>query len=51
MAKAVAEVGDDQSQGSEGKSDSNCQSSTPGMDSDHDYTVIGSNSTTQTEDR
>uniref|UniRef100_A0A1A7X0L4 Tensin like C1 domain containing phosphatase (Tensin 2) n=1 Tax=Iconisemion striatum TaxID=60296 RepID=A0A1A7X0L4_9TELE len=45
-AYAVDEI----SQRSEGKSDSCGQSSTPGVDSDHDYTVIGSNSPTHTED-
>ncbi|XP_075997342.1 tensin-2-like isoform X2 [Genypterus blacodes] len=45
-----ADVEDNISQGSEAKSDSNGQSSTPGLDSDHDYTVIGSNSPTHTED-
>ncbi|TKS70863.1 Tensin-2 [Collichthys lucidus] len=40
VEKTVADVGDDISQGSEGISDSNCQSSTPVLDSDHDYTVI-----------
>lgn len=44
----MADVADDVSQGSEGKSDSN---GTPGVDSDHDYTVIGSSSPTHTEDR
>ncbi|XP_033483061.2 tensin-2-like isoform X1 [Epinephelus lanceolatus] len=48
QTKADAE--DDISQGSEGKSDSNGQSSTPGLDSDHDYTIIGSSSPTHTED-
>ncbi|KAM8913844.1 tensin-2-like isoform 3-T3 [Spinachia spinachia] len=38
------------SQGSEGRLDSNGQSSTPGLDSDHDYTIIGSSSPTHTED-
>ncbi|XP_041803384.1 tensin-2-like isoform X3 [Chelmon rostratus] len=47
VEKAVAIVEDDISQGSEGK---NGQSSTPGLDSDHDYTVIGSSSPTHTED-
>lgn len=46
-----ADVADDISQGSECKSDSNGQSSTPGLDSDHDYTIIGSSSPTHTEDR
>lgn len=46
----MADVVDDLSS-SEGKSDSNGQSSTPGLDSDHDYTVIGSSSPTHTEDR
>ncbi|XP_036958238.1 tensin-2-like isoform X2 [Acanthopagrus latus] len=45
-----ADVADDISQGSECKSDSNGQSSTPGLDSDHDYTIIGSSSPTHTED-
>nr|XP_020448304.1 tensin-2-like isoform X2 [Monopterus albus] len=43
-------VEDDIFQGSESKSDSNGQSSTPGLDSDHDYTLIGSSSPTHTED-
>ncbi|KAM4740177.1 LOW QUALITY PROTEIN: tensin-2-like [Anableps anableps] len=47
-AKTVAE--DNISQGSESKSDVCCQSGTPGLDSDHDYTVIGSSSPTHTED-
>lgn len=51
MEKAKAEVDDDISQGSEGKSDSNGQSSTLGLDSDNDYTIIGSGSPTHTEDR
>lgn len=46
-----ADVADDISQSSECKSDSNGQSSTPGLDSDHDYTIIGSSSPTHTEDR
>ncbi|XP_026162890.1 tensin-2-like isoform X2 [Mastacembelus armatus] len=50
VEKAKTDVGDDISQGSEGKSDSNGQSSTPGLDSDHDYTLIGSSSPTHTED-
>ncbi|KAM9362117.1 tensin-2-like [Symphorus nematophorus] len=50
VEKAIADVEDDESQGSEGKSDSNAQSSTPGLDSDHDYTIIGSSSPTHTED-
>ncbi|KAG8007511.1 Tensin-2 [Nibea albiflora] len=50
VEKTVTDVRDDISQGSEGISDSNCQSSTPGLDSDHDYTVIGSGSPTHTED-
>lgn len=49
--QAKADVEDDMSQGSEGRSDSNGQSSTPGQDSDHDYTIIGSSSPTHTEDR
>ncbi|XP_040059189.2 tensin-2 isoform X2 [Gasterosteus aculeatus] len=48
--QAKADVEDDMSQGSEGRSDSNGQSSTPGQDSDHDYTIIGSSSPTHTED-
>ncbi|XP_074485774.1 tensin-2-like isoform X1 [Sebastes fasciatus] len=48
--QAKADVEDDISQGSEGKSDSNGQSRTPGLDSDHDYTIIGSSSPTHTED-
>ncbi|XP_019942689.2 tensin-2-like isoform X1 [Paralichthys olivaceus] len=51
VEKAKTEAEDDVSQGSEGKSDSNGPSSTPGLDSDHDYTIIGSSSPTQTEDR
>lgn len=51
MEKAVATAEDNISQNSEGKSDTNGQSSTPGLDSDHDYTVIGSSSPTHTEDR
>ncbi|RVE72452.1 hypothetical protein OJAV_G00040190 [Oryzias javanicus] len=43
-------AGDDTSQRSESKSDSHDQSSTPGLDSDHDYTLIGSSSPTHTED-
>ncbi|XP_018533180.1 tensin-2 isoform X3 [Lates calcarifer] len=50
VEKAKTDLEDDISQGSEGKSDSNCQSSTPGLDSDHDYTLIGSSSPTHTED-
>ncbi|XP_063766792.1 tensin-2-like isoform X1 [Eleginops maclovinus] len=50
VEQTKADVGDDISQGSEDKSDSNGQSSTPGLDSDHDYTIIGSNSPTHTED-
>ncbi|XP_029990735.1 tensin-2-like isoform X2 [Sphaeramia orbicularis] len=50
VEKARADVEDNISQGSEGKSDSNGQSSTPGLDSDHDYTLIGSSSPTHTED-
>uniref|UniRef100_A0A3P9J2H2 Tensin-2 n=1 Tax=Oryzias latipes TaxID=8090 RepID=A0A3P9J2H2_ORYLA len=43
-------AGDDTSQGSENKCDSHDQPSTPGLDSDHDYTLIGSSSPTHTED-
>lgn len=50
VGQAKADAEDDISQGSEGKSDSNGQSSTPGLDSDHDYTIIGSSSPTHTED-
>nr|XP_043879443.1 tensin-2-like [Solea senegalensis] len=50
VEKAKAVVEDDVSHGSEGKSDSNGPSSTPGLDSDHDYTLIGSSSPTHTED-
>ncbi|XP_041835790.1 tensin-2-like isoform X2 [Melanotaenia boesemani] len=46
-AKTDAEDGT--SQGSESKSDSHGQSSTPGLDSDHDYTLIGNSSPTHTE--
>ncbi|XP_041638256.1 tensin-2-like isoform X2 [Cheilinus undulatus] len=48
--QAKTDVDDNISQDSEGKTDSNGQSSTPGADSDHDYTVIGSSSPTHTED-
>lgn len=47
--KTVAE--DDICQGSESKLDVCRESNTPGADSDHDYTVIGSSSPTHTEDR
>ncbi|XP_049894855.1 tensin-2-like isoform X2 [Epinephelus moara] len=50
VEQTKADAEDDISQGSEGKSDSNGQSSTPGLDSDHDYTIIGSSSPTHTED-
>ncbi|KAI4827713.1 hypothetical protein KUCAC02_031086 [Chaenocephalus aceratus] len=50
VEQAKANVEDEISQGSEGKSDSNGQSSTPGLDSDNDYTIIGSSSPTHTED-
>ncbi|KAG7229709.1 hypothetical protein INR49_012504, partial [Caranx melampygus] len=50
VEKAKMDAGDDISQGSEAKSDSNGQTSTPGLDSDHDYTLIGSSSPTHTED-
>ncbi|XP_022058641.2 tensin-2-like isoform X1 [Acanthochromis polyacanthus] len=50
VEKVKTDTEDDISQGSESKSDSNCQSSTPGLDSDHDYTLIGSSSPTHTED-
>ncbi|XP_020559218.1 tensin-2 isoform X2 [Oryzias latipes] len=43
-------AGDDTSHGSENKCDSHDQPSTPGLDSDHDYTLIGSSSPTHTED-
>ncbi|XP_038130804.1 tensin-2-like isoform X1 [Cyprinodon tularosa] len=46
--KTVAE--DDICQGSESKLDVCRESNTPGADSDHDYTVIGSSSPTHTED-
>lgn len=49
--KVAADVVDKISQSSESKSDSNDQSCSPGPDSDHDYTVIGSNSPTHTEER
>lgn len=35
----------------ESKSDCNDQSSSPGADSDHDYTIISGSSPTQTEER
>ncbi|XP_059185686.1 tensin-2-like [Centropristis striata] len=50
VEQVKADTEDDISQGSEGKSDSNGQSSTPGLDSDQDYTIIGSSSPTHTED-
>lgn len=50
VEKAKTDVEDDISQGSDSKSDSNGPSSTPGVDSDHDYTLIGSSSPTHTED-
>lgn len=50
VEKVKADGEDDISQASEAKSDSNGQSSTPGLDSDHDYTIIGSSSPTHTED-
>uniref|UniRef100_A0A8D3DDB3 Tensin 2b n=1 Tax=Scophthalmus maximus TaxID=52904 RepID=A0A8D3DDB3_SCOMX len=50
VEKAKTDVEDDISQGSEVKSDSGGQSITPGLDSDHDYTIIGSSSPTHTED-
>ncbi|XP_029947966.1 tensin-3-like isoform X3 [Salarias fasciatus] len=48
--KEKADAEDNVSQGSVSKSESNGQSSTPGLDSDHDYTMIGSSSPTHTED-
>lgn len=51
VRKAKEVVEDNISQGSENKSDSNGPSSTPGLDSDHDYTLIGGSSPTHTEDR
>ncbi|XP_071349053.1 tensin-2-like isoform X2 [Trachinotus anak] len=48
VEKAKTDVDDDMV--SEGKSDSNGQTSTPGLDSDQDYTLIGSSSPTHTED-
>ncbi|XP_038551526.1 tensin-2-like isoform X1 [Micropterus salmoides] len=45
VEKPKSDVEDDISQGSEAKSDSNCLSSTPGLDSDNDYTIIGSSPT------
>uniref|UniRef100_A0A3P8V368 Tensin 2b n=1 Tax=Cynoglossus semilaevis TaxID=244447 RepID=A0A3P8V368_CYNSE len=50
VRKAKEVVEDNISQGSENKSDSNGPSSTPGLDSDHDYTLIGGSSPTHTED-
>ncbi|XP_062254235.1 tensin-2-like isoform X1 [Platichthys flesus] len=50
VEKAKTDAEDDVSQDSEGKSDSTGPSSTPGQDSDHDYTIIGSSSPTHTED-
>ncbi|KAK2862357.1 hypothetical protein Q5P01_001890 [Channa striata] len=50
VEKAKTDMEDNISQGSEDKSDSNGQSSNPGLESDHDYTLIGSSSPTQTED-
>lgn len=51
VEKVKMDAEDGVSHDSEGKSDSLGQSSTPGVDSDHDYTVIGSSSPTHTEDR
>lgn len=51
MEKEKTVADDDIPQDSESKSDCRCQSSTPGGDSDHDYTVIDSSSPTHTEDR
>ncbi|XP_026205148.1 tensin-2-like isoform X2 [Anabas testudineus] len=50
VEKAKSDTEDNIHQCSEDKSDSNGQSSTPGLDSDHDYTLIGSSSPTHTED-
>lgn len=47
----AADVVDKKSETPESKSDSNDQSSSPGADSDHDYTIIGGSSPTQTEER
>lgn len=51
MEKVKTDAEDGVSHDSEGKRDSLGQSSTPGVDSDHDYTLIGSSSPTHTEDR
>lgn len=51
VEKARKDAEDDTSQGSETKSDSNDQSSTLGLDSDPDYTLVGSSSPSHTEDR
>ncbi|XP_060898076.1 tensin-2-like isoform X2 [Labrus mixtus] len=50
VEQAKADMKDNISEGSEGKSDSNGQSSNAGVDSDNDYTIIGSSSPTHTED-
>ncbi|KAM6928121.1 tensin-2-like isoform 2-T2 [Xenentodon cancila] len=50
VEKAQMDTDDAISQCSESKSDSRGQSATPGLDSDHDYTLIGSSSPTHTED-
>lgn len=51
VEKAATDAVDKKSETPESKSDCNDQSSSPGTDSDHDYTVIGGNSPTQTEER
>ncbi|KAM9758384.1 tensin-2-like isoform 2-T2 [Menidia menidia] len=48
--KVKTNAEDDISQGSQSKSDTQGKSSTPDLDSDHDYTLIGGSSPTHTED-
>ncbi|XP_061583712.1 tensin-2-like isoform X2 [Cololabis saira] len=50
VEKAQMDAEEAISQCSENKSDSGSQSATPGLDSDQDYTLIGSSSPTHTED-
>lgn len=51
VEKATADAVDKKSETPESKLDCSDQSSSPGADSDHDYTVIGGNSPTHTEER
>lgn len=47
----AADVVDKKSEALESESDCIDQSSSPGADSDHDYTIISGSSPTQTEER